>query len=702
MVLSQAKKISSAESIRCFLSFFGGFCALIAALAVISNDVYYFAQYGLTPSVFLFLLAFALALLPGAFGLAGVIALLPLTAGIPGMATVLLGAEWLAMPNPGLDLVAGLFMGLILKTTLAKVRGFADFTRLSLCPWPVGLVLIVISVSTGLAIARNLYMSATTTSVKGLLFNFMHFRPLDWRADYLPLGNWVSYAIAGALIMMVIEQLKQLPVEKRSAWIFRPLMLGLTIAAIVGLIQAATGLGLSESQLGFRKDIFGYAAMGMQPDLHAFAAHMLLGVVGLLGYFFVCKSRAEKLLIVAVFILCAAALVVSKSRASLVIAIFALMILGLIYFYRQSKKYFFFSLILFALIIFFAIIGLNVSEGLRISGLGWVSELLAQAQIRRLDNLSDLGGMMGSRFEIWSAVSNMFSAYPLMGVGEGEFYRLSSNISFARSEFLQLNRGENAHNYFLQVLAENGLLGILVFAIAFIVPYLACTNKKIIFPAVIALNSLFLGNVFAHSFLVRENLLLGAALLGLLYVFATDRSTLYLYGNHGGRISSKYRPWVGLGSFVLVVAMVWEAYYSFGRLPFKAGVDCFVKELPLYKDGWSSGAWEERLPKGAAAIEFTLIPNHPQLERRPLSARLEILSWEAGKGKVPVNTVTHQWRVNEPAILKLELPSQYWSSPNVITTRLQLSSCYTPRNLGINTDGRRLGIQIQEIRYHSQ
>jgi O-antigen ligase len=75
---------------------------------------------------------------------------------------------------------------------------------------------------------------------------------------------------------------------------------------------------------------------------------------------------------------------------------------------------------------------------------------MTQMQSRRLDSLSDLGGMMGSRFEIWSAVTNMFSAYPLMGVGEGEFYRLSSNISFARSEFLQLNRGENAHNYFLQ------------------------------------------------------------------------------------------------------------------------------------------------------------------------------------------------------------------------------------------------------------
>lgn len=699
MLLAQAQKMASKVFLKRFLSLFGAFCAFIAALAVFFNDAFYFSQYGLTPSVLLLILAFALAFLPGAVGLACAIALLPLTAGIPSMANALFGVDWLAMPNPGLDLVAGLLMGLLLKSALQTRHKSEAVDSLLSCPWPVGLVLIVISVSTVLAIARNLYMSATATSVKGLLFNLVHFRPLDWRADYLPLGNWVAYAIAGSLILMVIAQLKKIPTEKRNAWIFRPIMLGLTISAVVGLIQAATGLGLSESQLGFRKDIFGYAAMGMQPDLHAFAAHMLLGVIGLWGYFFACKSRVEKFFIVVVFILCASALVASKSRASLVIALFALLMLGAIYFYRQSKKYFFISLVLFILIIGISIFGLNASSGVGVLGLGWVNELLAQAQNRRLGNLSDLGGMMGSRFEIWSAVINMFSAYPLMGVGEGEFYRLSSNISFARSEFLQLNHGENAHNYFLQVLAENGLLGILVFAIAFIAPYLAALNKKMILPAVIGLISLFLGNVFAHSFLVRENLLLGAALLGLLYVFAGDRRNNELPDLSSTKISKQYWRWIGATGLILMVLLAYEAYGSFGRLPFKAGIDCSVKELPIYKDGWTSGAWEERLPKGPLNIEFTLVPSRPQLEKNPLSVRLEMLSWEAGKGKVPINTITHQWSTGEPVTLRLELPSQYRNSPDAITARLELSSCYTPRNLGINTDSRRLGVQVQEIRY---
>jgi hypothetical protein len=469
-------------------------------------------------------------------------------------------------------------------------------------------------------------------------------------------------------------------------------MLGLAISAITGLIQAATGWGLPEALLQFRKDAFGYAAIGLQPDLHAFAAHMLLGVVGLWGYFLVCKSKAERLCIAILFLLCSAGLIASKSRASLFIAIIVLVVLGLIYCYRHSKKLFVISLTIFMVLVCIVLLGAG-----SIPGLAWVGDLMTQMQSRRLDSLSDLGGMMGSRFEIWSAVANMFSAYPLMGVGEGEFYRLSSNISFARSEFLQLNRGENAHNYFLQVLAENGLVGIVVFAIAFIVPYRTCQNKQLVLPVLIGLLSLFLGNIFAHSFLVRENLLLGAVLLGLLYSFS--RMGLTNTSIQSNVLSRRTLLISIAAGFVLLVSMIFEVAHSFGRVPFIAGADCFVKDLPVSRDGWATGSWEHRFPKGAKGVEIELIPNRPNLTKEPLNARFEVLSWEAGRGKVPVLTLNHQWISNESATIFLDLAPEYRNSSNIVTARIQLSSCYTPRNLGINTDGRRLGMQIQEVRW---
>jgi O-antigen ligase len=490
----------------------------------------------------------------------------------------------------------------------------------------------------------------------------------------------------------VIAKLKSIDSEKRNSWIFRSLMLGLAISAITGLIQAATGWGLPEALLQFRKDAFGYAAIGLQPDLHAFAAHMLLGVVGLWGYFLVCKSRTERLCIAILFLLCSAGLIASKSRASLFIAIIALVVLGLIYCYRHSKKLFVISLIIFIVVVCVVLLGAG-----SIPGLAWVGDLMTQMQSRRLDSLSDLGGMMGSRFEIWSAVANMFSAYPLMGVGEGEFYRLSSNISFARSEFLQLNRGENAHNYFLQVLAENGLVGIAVFAIAFIVPYRTCQNKQLILPALIGLLSLFLGNIFAHSFLVRENLLLGATLLGLLYSLSGMNTANIT--NHLPIVSGRTRLFGFLTTLVLILGITIEVAPSFGKMPFQAGADCFVKDVRSSADGWTSGAWEELLPKGAKGVELMAFPNRPNIHHQPISGRMEMLVWIPGRGKVLVNTRDYEWTTNTPMKLGLEMPTEYDNSPHVKSVRLQLSSCYTPRNLGVNTDSRRLGVQIEHVQW---
>jgi len=684
-------------SVERFLAGFGLFCAFIASLAVLGNDAYYCAHHGLTPSVALFLLAFIIGLISEIWGLAIVVALLPLTAGIPNLLNTLFGAHALAMPNPGLDLVAGLLFAYFIRALFRRVgqqQALSSKTNslFTTSPWPVGLVMLVITASVVLAIARNLYLSATSTSIRGVLFNLIHFRPIDWRADYLPIGNWVAYAIAVGLIILVISTLRKLNAKSRNQWIFRSLILGLMISATAGLIQAGSGWGLPEAQLQFRKDAFGYAAMGLQPDLHAFAAHMLLGVVGLWGYFLACKNRAEKFLIVLTFLLCTAGLVASKSRASLLIALIALVILALIYFYRHSKKFFVISLITFVVTIGILILGAG-----SIPGLAWVGELMTQMQSRRLDSLSDLGGMMGSRFEIWSAVANMFSAYPLMGVGEGEFYRLSSNISFARSEFLQLNRGENAHNYFLQVLAENGLVGIAVFATAFIFPFRTCHNKQLILPACIGLLSLFLGNIFAHSFLVRENLLLGAALLGLLYCF----SGMGISNAHNQRAAppSRSRLLGLLAILVLLVGVAIEVFSSFGRLPFIASADCSIKELPISADSWATGSWEQRFPQGSKGVEIVLSPSRPNINRIPVTARFEVLSWEAGRGKVPILTKSHQWTNNEPATIFLELAPQYRSSSNIVTARIQLSNCYTPRNLGINTDGRRLGVQIQSVHF---
>jgi hypothetical protein len=465
----------------------------------------------------------------------------------------------------------------------------------------------------------------------------------------------------------------------------------------VGIFQSITGFGLTEAQLSFRRDALGFAAMGLQPDLHAFASHMLLGVVGLWGYFWICQSRAERIILMLVFVLSCFGLIASKSRASLIIAIVALIVLGLVYLYRAHKTRFYpllFALCILVLIGIIGVWGVYIS-GAQLPGLQWMNELLAQVRARNLASLSDLGGMMGSRFEIWSAAINMISSYPFMGVGQGEFYHLSSNISFSKSEFLRLNGGENAHNYFLQTLAELGVIGISLFLLAFLYPIKVARSRSLLYPAVIGLLGLFLGNIFAHAFLVRENLLLAACLLALLYSLAYAGNPVNAGQVVGGQTRSKRSKWLGAALLFCFVGL--ELFTAYGRLPFIYGADCFVKEKPVGIDGWTSGAWEEKLLTGTQKIELQVSPDRPGLDRRPLVAQFELLSWEAGKGKVPIARATQRWTSNTPATLTLELPKEYIDSPNLITARLEVSSCFTPRDLGINTDARRLGVKLEKV-----
>ena len=697
---------------RDLFSIFGLACGLIGAWAVIANNLHYFGQDKNTVTSYLLAISFFLALLPRPWGLMGVLFLIPLAAGLHSQIAALYPISFLALPNAGLDLVAGFFLGTVVHATaiylLARKQKQAmpAFNLDQILPWPIGLVLVMLTASTALALVRNFHQSATVTSLRGIIFNFIQFRPVDWHADYLPLGDWVAYAIAGSLIALLQIQLHGFSSKKKNNIVFQPIILGLIVAALLGIIQSITGFGLPFALLSFRKDAIGYAAIGFQPDLHAFAAQMLLGVVGMWGYFLYSRNKLEKIFLIATFFLCSFGLLASKSRASLFFAFLALLVLGAIYCYRHFHRYFIYCCIVGCLVMVVMLFSISAYyfSGQLISGFSWMNDLFVQIHVRDLTNLSDLSGILGSRLEIWSAVVNMISNFPLMGVGQGEFYRLSSNGSFSKSFFLERIGGENAHNYFFQVLAENGFVGLFAFAFVFIFPWWICRSRENTLPALIALLSLFLGNLFAHAFLVRENLLLATAFLALIYSLAFTASS----ASPAKPLKKPVIPladffrkplWLGVMVGIIFLGCTFEIVSSFDKKPFLYGIDCFKLEKPISQDGWTSGAWEERIPLGTKEVELTLQPSQPNINHQPLAAQIQVLSWEAGKGKVPVAAISHEWQANEPATLHLLLPPEYIYSSNVISARLELSHCYTPRDLGVSTDARRLGVLMKPPSY---
>lgn len=689
------KANSGSDSVRLGLAIFALLACAIASTSVLLNDLYFWGQSPRYINPYLFLITFLLGLPRKTWGFMGCIFMLPLSAGLGNQLNAYIGSSFLVLPNAGLDVAAGFFLGSLVGSLLG-LFSFFDFRGSSRCdanfikmlaPWPVALVMAMITISTMIAISRNIYQSATQTSLKGLLFNLVHFRPIDWHDDYMPISDWIAYALALAIVALVIGYLKNH--SNKNKIIFRPMIAGLILAVLMGILQATTGFGLPESLLSFRKDQLGYAVIGFQPDLHAYAGHMLLGAIGLWGYFYSGLSRCERKIVALVITLSWMGLVLSKSRALL---IFAICVIFIWFIYRISKERR--HLLLPTLFLSLSLVGIflalifkysNSLEGIPV--LSWLGELANQFKSRDLTSWSLFSGVFGARFEIWEGAVRMWSQFPLMGIGQGNFYRLSDIASFSKSNFLILNHGENAHNYFLQTFTETGLIGASIFLLAFVVPFSILKNQRIAFPANIALMSLLLGNIFSHSFLVRENLMLGAVLIGALYLFSEDKVMISPH---------RSRKTLLIGIFLSTLVLIFgarEVYGSFGKKPFERGYYCYLGK-DLQSDGWSSGQFEIQVPAKVHSIVLRLHTERPRAQKDQLG--ISIFALKNGVQET-VSLVDGNNLGNQDGIYELMVPEQLADQSFRLVVRS--SECFTPRNLGMSTDARRLGINVAKLQF---
>ena len=135
-----------------------------------------------------------------------------------------------------------------------------------------------------------------------------------------------------------------------------------------------------------------------------------------------------------------------------------------------------------------------------------------------LPSLNTLNLQLSYRPEVYLAALRMSTLFPFAGLGQSEFYHQSASHALTQSLFLSYEQnGEHAHNYFLQTLVENGVLGIVAFWLLLVYPLIRTSEKRVLIPGMIALLAVFSGNLFAHSMLVRENLLLAMCFVALMY-----------------------------------------------------------------------------------------------------------------------------------------------------------------------------------------
>jgi hypothetical protein len=689
------------DTITKWLSSIGLALCIIAAGLLICNQ--YGALSALTPyyrintSALCLLFGFVTACCGIRFAIAGCVFALPLLPTFAQQFQIYTGyGRILDVSSAGLDLIAGVLLGLIVNSLWQRKTLHGRITL----PWPAGLVVLILTVSVAVAITRNLYQSASPFVPHAFIYNLMHLRTLGWHDDYRPLLDWIAYAMAFLLLALFVPALKSMP--NRNNLIFIPLIAGLVIAAWVGLRQSTLGVGLSVSQITFRQGQFGYMALGFQPDLHAFGGQMLLGVVGLFGYLYAKKNVYLRLLVICTVVpFCGLVLFLSKSKASFALAIVCLMVLAALWLLHRFKYFWpvVVSLGLASLMIMFSMVIFTDS---------WVTILSLTLHKFNLPDLHTLNLQLSYRPEVYLAAFRIFTLFPFAGLGQSEFYRQSASHDLTQSLFLSFEQnGENAHNYFLQTLAETGVLGVSAFVLLLAYPIIRATEKRALIPGIIALLAVFSGNLFAHSMLVRENLLLAMCFIALMYATVQMRAVSSKQGNP---LPSVNNPWLSNSLRRLstqltqpkiligltLISLLWvakETYQSLSSSPFNIDIQCHEKPR-LSRDGWTSGRYVFDMPVGAQGMALQIIGTQPDVVQRPLPASLSV--WYDRRLLLQKDFVLNK---TEPQQLVIDLPDGVFATPDDYQIELKVQRCFVPRNFGMSEDSRRLGVRVESVNW---
>jgi O-antigen ligase len=116
-----------------------------------------------------------------------------------------------------------------------------------------------------------------------------------------------------------------------------------------------------------------------------------------------------------------------------------------------------------------------------------------------------------SRLSIWKVSFNIIRENPIFGVGTGDIQdELNREYRLSGSTDLKTDNNLNAHNQFLEIILENGLIGLLLFiSILFVMFSIAWSEQNILY-----LMFLFIV-VFSFLFETMLNRLAGVSFFSL-------------------------------------------------------------------------------------------------------------------------------------------------------------------------------------------
>ncbi len=383
-------------------------------------------------------------------------------------------------------------------------------------------------------------------------------------------------------------------------------------------LVAAYGLGQFIFEIGYAKSSFSRYIQSTFHDNDSFASFNLMSLMMALPLVFVCKSFKQKFIYGACSILFFIAIFLSNSRAVMVLSVGLLISFLIIVWikdrnilWRKRKELIIFACFLLAM---FTLIALESPATLnKLSRLTADFELIEDPSFyseKTIDSSDKLvarekGGNLSlvARVKLWQNAFLMLGDSWGAGMGTGMYYRLTG---FPR--YQALSRLENAHMYWLQLVAELGLpMLCVILSILFISIYLCWTlavgySQQILAMAIIAF---WFSNIVGQSLTQHE----------ILWYFALLSSICFVY-SPSFRDKLKYFIPSRKNTFIIIVLVLFVQVAAWGvkiYFPMELGSPAinqdtygyaFDSEGHRYLQVGSSINENLRVPYDDAAVEF--------------------------------------------------------------------------------------------------
>ncbi len=297
----------------------------------------------------------------------------------------------------------------------------------------VGLILRILEYPKALGIlVKNLL---SPISLSALLFTLWSLVSVFWASN----AAWALLRVSTYVGLFVIMQAIGLLKREHIKRMWELLLLGAALSVPLGFILPPPNEMIAASGR--------FTSGGEDPNDYANLIVVIVGVVfyGILMFKGEVRNRLQRFILISSALVAVVAIPLSLSRTALVNL---LAIATVPFLLRRNTK---------------SAIKLAILMGLVLGGIIIFSPDFTDEMIQRFSTLQHLEQeeTWAGRMDIWRAAVEVFSERPLTGTGAGNFAFVSPYYIGAMRED---GGGGVAHNMFLSVVAETGLIGLFLFA----------------------------------------------------------------------------------------------------------------------------------------------------------------------------------------------------------------------------------------------